>query len=240
MLISTLMKYRIVSFLAYWFVRILTLTLRLTIIGEDRVRHLQETGQGLILVTWHGRTMLPISRFRGRGYWAIISTSRDGEYQNRIFRRFGWQTVRGSTSARGAVQAALTVTKQLKKGATLAFTPDGPRGPSRVVQPGAIFLAQKSGSPIIPAGISAYPRKLSLRSWDRYLIPYPFARAVWIYGDPIYIPADAKSEEEQCLWAKRIGAAIDALEEQAEREAGAISRPAPRLNPSSSEGRNSP
>ncbi|MGI4787223.1 MAG: lysophospholipid acyltransferase family protein [Janthinobacterium lividum] len=216
------MKYRIVSFLVYWFVRLLTLTLRVRIIGGDRVSRLQETGKGMILVTWHGRTMLPISRFRGRGYWAIISTSRDGEYQNQIFRRFGWQTVRGSTSARGAVQAALTVTKQLKRGATLAFTPDGPRGPSRVVQPGAIFLAQKSGSPIIPAGISAYPRKLS-HSWDQYMIPRPFSRVVWIYGDPIYIPADAKSEEDQRLWADRIGAAIDALEAQAELEAGVTS-----------------
>ena len=234
------MKYRVVSFLVYWFVRLLTLTLRVRIVGGERVHALQDTGNGVILVTWHGRTMLPISRFRKRGYWAIISTSRDGEYQNQIFKRFGWQTVRGSTSARGAVQAALTVTKQLRRGATLAFTPDGPRGPSHVVQPGAIFLAQKSGSPIIPAGISAYPRKLSLRSWDRYMIPRPFSRVVWIYGDPIYIPAAAKSEEDQKLWADRIGAAIDALEAQAEREAGATSAAMPsHLKPSSSEGVNS-
>lgn len=215
------MKYRVVSFLVYWFVRLLTLTLRVRIVGEECVLALQESGNGAILVTWHGRTMLPIVHFRNRGYWAIISTSRDGEYQNQIFKRFGWQTVRGSTSARGAVQAALTVTKQLRRGAILALTPDGPRGPSRVVQPGAIFLAQKSGSPIIPTGISAYPRKLSRRSWDRYLIPHPFSRVVWLYGDPIYIPADARSEEDQKLWADRIGAAIDALEAQAEREVGA-------------------
>ena len=234
------MKYRVVSFLVYWFVRLLMLTLRVRIVGGERVQALQESGSGVILVTWHGRTMLPIARFRNRGYWAIISTSRDGEYQNRIFKRFGWQTVRGSTSARGAVQAALTVTKQLRRGATLAFTPDGPRGPSRVVQPGAIFLAQKSGSPIIPTGVSAYPRKLSRRSWDRYLIPHPFSRVVWLYGDPIYIPADAKSEEDQRYWAAYIGAAIDALEAQAELEVGAVtSAVSACLEPQSSEGVNS-
>ena len=177
----------------------------------------------MILATWHGRTLLPIARFQGRGYWAIISTSRDGEYQNQVFQRFGWQVVRGSTSARGAVQSALAMTRHLKAGATLAFTPDGPRGPSHVVQPGAIFLAQKSGSPIVPTGISACPRKL-MRAWDRYMIPCPFARAVWIYGEPIYIPADAKSEEERQMWAERVGAAINALEAQAEREAGAAAR----------------
>ena len=63
-----------------------------------------------------GGRSIPITRFRGRGYWAMVSTSRDGEYQNRIFRRFGWQTVRGSTSARGAVQAALTMVRHLKGG----------------------------------------------------------------------------------------------------------------------------
>lgn len=213
------MKYRVVSFLVYWLLRLIIPTLRLRVFGEERVREIQEDGKGVILLTWHGRTIIPICRFRKRGYWAMISTSRDGEYQNRIFQRFGWQTVRGSTSARGAVQAALTITKQLKRGATLAHTPDGPRGPIHVVQPGAVFLAQKSGSPIIPVGISTYPRKLA-SAWDQYMVPMPFARAVWIYGEPIYIPSDAKSHQEQQLWSDRVGAEITAVEAQAEREAG--------------------
>ena len=221
------MKYRVVSFLVYWLVRLIIPTLRLRVVGEERVREIQQEGKGIILLTWHGRTIIPICRFRKRGYWAMISTSRDGEYQNRIFQRFGWQTVRGSTSARGAVQAALTITKQLKRGGTLAHTPDGPRGPIHIVQPGAIFLAQKSGSPIIPVGISAYPRKLA-PAWDQYMIPMPFARAVWIYGDPIHIPADAKSDEDQQLWCDRVGTEIVALEAQAEREAGVLDPSGPK------------
>ena len=214
------MKLRVIPFLAYWIVRILSATLRVRIIGEEHVRATQDAGKGVILVSWHGRTFMPIAFFRNRGYWAMVSTSRDGELQNRLFQRCGINTVRGSTSARGAVQAALTMTKHLKAGATLAHTPDGPRGPSHSVQPGAIFLAQKSGSPIIPAGISAYPRKL-LPAWDKYMIPLPFARVVWIYGAPIHIPADARSEEDQRLWADRVGAAITALEDEAERAVGA-------------------
>ena len=213
-------QYRTVSFLIYWFARLTARTVRMRVVGEDRVRALQEAGQGVILVTWHGRTLLPIARFRGWGYWALISTSRDGEYQNRIFQRFGFRTVRGSTSARGAVQAALTMTRHLKAGATLAFTPDGPRGPIHEVKPGAVFMAQKSGAAIVPVGVSAFPRRLA-RSWDQYLIPAPFARAVWIYGDPIYIPADATSEAQQQEWGARVGAAISALEAQAEQEARA-------------------
>lgn len=215
------MKLYFIPLLAYCIARVLSATLRVRMVGEEHLRAAQEAGKGVILVSWHGRTFLPITRYRNKGYWAIVSTSRDGEYQNRLFQRFGIKTVRGSTSARGAIQSVLTLTKHLKAGATAAFTPDGPRGPSHVVQPGAIFLAQKSGSPIIPAGISAYPRRL-LRAWDRYMIPLPFARVVWIYGEPIYIPADAKSDEDQRLWAERVGAAITALEDQAEREVGAV------------------
>jgi hypothetical protein len=210
------MKFRLVSFLVYWTARLLLGTLRLRVTGEEHVSELQNHGTGVILVTWHGRTLVPMSRFRNRGYWAIISTSRDGEYQDRIFRRFGWNTVRGSTSARGAVKSALAMVRHLKAGATLAFTPDGPRGPSHQVQPGVIFLAQKSGCPIIPAGISAFPRRL-MPTWDRYLLPLPFARSALIYGEPIYIPAEAKSEEEQRQWADHIGAVMDTLEGEAER-----------------------
>lgn len=215
------MKFRLVSFLVYWTTRLVVRTLRLRVVGEERVHALQASGAGVILVTWHGRTLIPVARFRGRGYWAMISTSRDGEYQNQIFRRFGWQTVRGSTSARGAVQAALTMVRHLRGGAVMAFTPDGPRGPSHQVQPGAIFMAQKSGCPIIPAGISASPRKLT-HAWDRYLVPLPFARATLIYGEPIVIPPDVKGEEEQRRWAERVGAAIDALEIEAECIVGAV------------------
>jgi hypothetical protein len=144
----------------------------------------------------------------------MISTSKDGEYQNRLFERFGFHTVRGSTSARGAVACALTMAKQLRNGAVLAHTPDGPRGPLHVVHQGAIFLAQKSGVPIVPAGISANPRLL-LSTWDQYLIPAPFARAALIFGDPIRVPKDL-DENGRAIYAERLRQAIIDLEAQAE------------------------
>jgi lysophospholipid acyltransferase (LPLAT)-like uncharacterized protein len=137
---------------------------------------------GAILVTWHGRTLLPIHRFRGRGYWALISLSRDGELQAENFRRFGFRVVRGSTGRRGVLATRETLAA-LKAGGVLAFTPDGPRGPTHKAQPGVVYFAQKNGCPIIPVGISAYPR-WQMRSWDRYLIPKPFSRACWVVSDP--------------------------------------------------------
>jgi lysophospholipid acyltransferase (LPLAT)-like uncharacterized protein len=215
------MKYRLVPFLLYCVARCIARTLRFQVVGEEEALRIPaETGTGMILVTWHGRTFLPINWFRKRGYWSMISTSRDGEYQTRIFQRFGFNTVRGSSSARGAVQATLTMAKHVGAGAVLAFTPDGPRGPSGRCQPGAIFLARKSGCPIVPIGASAWPRKL-VNSWDRYLVPMPFSRAAIVYGKPIYVTGDAKSDEDQEKWAQIIGAEIDRVECEAERLVGA-------------------
>jgi hypothetical protein len=104
----------------------------------------------------------------------------------------------------------------LKAGGVLAFTPDGPRGPSHVAQPGAAYFAQRTGCRIIPVGISAYPRWLA-RSWDRYLIPKPFARACWVVADPIYVGPDDDLNDA----ARRIEAALNAAEAEAERQVGA-------------------
>src|SRR5579884_4260175 len=209
------MKVRLVSLFVAAAARAVAFTLRLRVVGEEQIERIRaRSGRGVILVTWHGRTFVPITRFRNRGYWAMISTSRDGEYQNQLFRRFGFHTVRGSTSARGAIKGALSMVRELKEGAVLAHTPDGPRGPSHCFYPGAIFLAQKSGCPIIPAGVSAWPR-WNLGSWDRYIIPMPFSRAALLYGDPIYIPAELDEAEREAL-AEQVGREISRLEAEAE------------------------
>ena len=214
------MKPRVLSLFIAFATWIVSRTVSLRFVREDQVEKIRrETGRGVILATWHGRTLLPITRFHRRGYWAMISTSRDGEYQYWIFKRFGFNIVRGSSSARGAIEATLKLIKALKAGGVLAHTPDGPRGPSRQAHTGTVYLAMKSGCPIIPVGIAASPCKL-LSTWDRYMIPMPFSKAVMLYGDPMYIPASAKSEEEQQLWTRRMGEQIDALEAEAERMVG--------------------
>ena len=211
------MKVGFVSYIVALLASVIAKTLRLRVVGEEQIEAIcAKNERGVILVTWHGRTFIPITRFRNRGYWAMISTSRDGEYQNRLFQRFGFHTVRGSTSSRGAIKGALSMVRELKRGAILAHTPDGPRGPNHVVHPGAIFLAQKSGCPIIPAGISAWPR-WTLGTWDHYLIPRPFARASFLYGEPIYVPAELDDDERQAF-ADRVGQEICRLEAEAESQ----------------------
>lgn len=91
--------------------------------------------------------------------------------------------------------------KVLKKGAVLCFTPDGPRGPSGIVQGGLMVMAKKSGQPIIPIGMSTNRRWL-IKSWDRYMIPKPFSRGVMVFGEPIFVPSDATDDQVESLRQK--------------------------------------
>ena len=170
-----------------------------------------------IFVTWHGRSLIPANVFRDRGFWALISLSNDGEMQNEIFKRFGFQTVRGSTG-RGGVRAALQMARNLKAGGSLAFTPDGPRGPTHKVQPGVVLMASKSGCPIVPFAVSARRRKL-FGSWDSYMFPLPFTRAFFLVGEPHYIPANLDEQTRQA-YCDLIELAINKLEDRAEMLAG--------------------
>lgn len=185
---------RLLRGLIYHLVSLIGRTLR---IESPRLAEVNAMKGGKILTGWHGRSLVAGIVFRNQGVWTIISHSRDGETQNYFFRRFGFKTIRGSSS-KGGLKAAVESIRILRKGETMAFTPDGPRGPSGVVQDGVMVMAQKSGVPIIPAGWSA-DRRWLLSTWDRYMIPKPFARVVLLFGDPIAVPKDASPEEVELL-----------------------------------------
>ena len=177
---------------AYCLARLVGMTLRIQAEGYERY---EDVDGGVIFSGWHGRTFVAANFFRNQGIWTIISHSHDGEIQNGIFKRFGFNTIRGSTG-RGGARAAAQSIRVLKKGGTMAFTPDGPRGPTGVVQPGVIVLAKKSGAALVPVGVSA-DRRWLVSTWDRYMVPKPFARCVMLCGDPIYVPKRATDEESE-------------------------------------------
>jgi lysophospholipid acyltransferase (LPLAT)-like uncharacterized protein len=183
---------RIVPPLAYAFARLLGSTLRVKAIGFEEYEDVQT---GVIFAGWHGLTLVPALFFRGRGFWTIISRSRDGEMQNQIFNRLGFHTIRGSTGRSGA-RAAVESIRVLKNGATMAFTPDGPRGPSGIVQPGIVVMAKRSGAALVPVGVSA-SWKLHAPTWDRYMVPMPFARCIIVFGEPLFISKDASDVESE-------------------------------------------
>ncbi len=187
-------KKRVGFFLGYSLVRLIGSTVRLKVEGWERFL---SSDAKMIFCGWHGKSLLFANYFRKRGYWVIISNSNDGDMQNMVFTKLGFQTIRGST-AREGVRAALQAVKRLKEGGTMAITPDGPRGPSGVVQGGVMLMATKAGAGLVPVGISAR-KALYVRSWDRYMFPYPFTRARMIFGEPMFVPEGASDEEVEAV-----------------------------------------
>jgi lysophospholipid acyltransferase (LPLAT)-like uncharacterized protein len=212
----------VLSSLVFRIARGIGVTLRIEAIGWDAVKDLPI---GRIYTGWHGRSYIPANFFKGRGVWCIISHSRDGEMQTRIFSSFGFQIIRGSTG-RGGERALVESIRVLRKGDEMAITPDGPRGPAGVVQGGVLLMAKKTGAALVPVGSSA-KRAWYAPTWDRYMVAQPFSKAVFVFGDPIYVPADAddaKIEEIRLALQK----AIDDTQAIADAHVGAR----PPANPS--------
>jgi lysophospholipid acyltransferase (LPLAT)-like uncharacterized protein len=124
-----------------------------------------------------------------------VSRSKDGEWTARLFTKLGAETVRGSTS-RGGATALRGLVRAAKEGKDLAITPDGPRGPAERVQPGAVALARLSGRPLLPVAFACRPC-LRAGSWDRMIVPLPFGRGLFEYGEALWVPRDADAEASE-------------------------------------------
>ena len=122
----------------------------------------------------------------------LVSTHQDGEYIARVIHGLGFGTSRGS-STRGGIRALRELIQAGNDRLDLGITPDGPRGPSEQVQPGVIYLAKRLGLPVIPLGVSSRPC-LRLKSWDRFMVPLPFARCTVVYGKPILFEGSVSGE----------------------------------------------
>lgn len=147
----------------------------------------------VIYAFWHGRMLILSYSHRWQKIHVLISQHRDGELIARIIENLGFVSVRGSTT-HGGTKAIFEMTKKGASGYDLAITPDGPRGPRFKVQLGTIYIAQRSGMPIIPITNSSKSRWI-LSSWDRFLIPKPFSKAVIMIGEPIYVQLESPPQE---------------------------------------------
>ena len=163
-----------------------------------------------IYATWHRQEVLMIYLQRGRGLCGLVSRSKDGEYMARILRLFGFRLIRGSSSSGGS-EALRALVKAGRQGLPLAITPDGPKGPVFKVHPGVIYIAKKTGLPVLPCA-SAYSRKLVFGNWDRYQFPLPFGRLQAVYGEPFFVKEDDDVEAK----AAELEKILNALTEEAE------------------------
>lgn len=165
---------------------------------EDRARVVGRPVQGnYIAALWHNRLLLislVLKKFLPQRSGAgLISASRDGDLIADVTRRFGFDVVRGSSSRMGA-NALRELEDVLASGRHVLITPDGPRGPAYQLGPGIIFLAQKTGVPIVPVNME-YSSCWRVKSWDRFIIPKPFSKVRVILGQPLQIKSISSDEE---------------------------------------------
>jgi len=169
------------------FVRALGRTWRYRVTHDQAVKRLRDDKRPIVFSLWHGEMLPLLYLHRDQGVTVLISEHADGEIIARIAMRLGYRTVRGSTS-RGAARALLGLSRVLEEGGELAVTPDGPRGPSRSFAPGIAIVAHRAGVAVI--GVAAIASSSwRLRTWDRFLIPRPFAKVRVAYSDAMNVDA---------------------------------------------------
>jgi lysophospholipid acyltransferase (LPLAT)-like uncharacterized protein len=176
--------------LASLLLRMLALTWRFTVVGT--VPH-----KPCVVVFWHG-TMLPVwFAFRGRNATGLVSASKDGGLLARLLRDLRIDTIRGSSSQGG--KEALDAMTDAARRRVMLVTPDGPRGPRHVCKAGALVAAQRAGVPLVLCSAVASRATILHRSWDRFMIPHPFARVAVIIGESVMIPPTATREQIEAM-----------------------------------------
>ena len=170
-------------------------TWRWVIDGAHHYDELMRAGRPPILALWHGRILPATLYWRDRDIVAMTSQNFDGEWIAGLMSRFGYRAARGSTS-RGGPRALAQLRRELRAGHATAFTVDGPRGPARIAQPGAVWLAGATGYPVLPLHIEA-SRYWSAASWDRAMIPKPFAKVAVAIGEPFEVPGTDEETVER-------------------------------------------
>lgn len=200
------------------YIRLVHVTGRWTVEGDEVPRAFWDQGKPFILAFWHGRIMMMHYSWRkGTPIHMLISQHRDGLIIARIVRRFGIETVAGSSSKGGAV-ALRSILKMLKNGQCIGITPDGPRGPRMRASEGVAQVARLSGVPVIPCTYSASSHRL-LGSWDRFMVARPFSRGVVVWGTPLSIHTKA-SDEDQVAFLLQIENELNRITAYADRLMG--------------------
>jgi hypothetical protein len=186
----------------YPLIAVLGHTLRWRVEGLQHLDAIRASGRQPVMAFWHGRILPAAFYFRRQGIVVITSENFDGEWIARIIERLGYGTARGSTT-RGGMRAVLQMAREMERGRTAGFTVDGPKGPARVAQPGAVWLARKTGNPVLPFHLEASTH-WTMRSWDRTQIPKPFSTVALAVGEPFDVDGDiedARLELERRLHA---------------------------------------
>ncbi len=185
--------------MAAWFIRLLMRSCRVAVVEgiKEQEEALAKSGGRAVYVTWHQRMSYHFYYGGFRGITIMVSKSRDGEYAARLAYRLGYRCVRGSSTL-GAIEALREMIRITKAGCVTGMLADGPQGPPRIVKLGTVAIARASGLPVLGVVWGA-DRAWVFNSWDRYMVPKPFARIAIYHCNPVWVPADARGPDlERC------------------------------------------
>ena len=223
----------VLGFLIWSWMALVAYTIRWRIVGAEDARAALGGGpSGIVLACWHETIlMMPSGWYRSIQGWPergghrlamMVSLSPDGIAVANAVVRLDIDVVRGSASNKkkaakdkGGVRAIAEASRRLKDGGVICMTPDGPRGPRRIATAGAVTLAQRAGATVVPYAVSSKPAP-RLDTWDKFIIPLPFARGAIVFGPPIDCPREARLEDLQ----QALQTGMDAATRRAEELAG--------------------
>lgn len=216
---------RLGSRLAALYIRLCYRTGRWQVVGRQPADDLRKRNEPFILAFWHGRLlMLPCAWQGPNRIQILVSQHRDGDLIARALASLGIGTVRGSgrpdgkKGGKGGAAALRSMVKALHSGVSIGIAPDGPRGPRLRASEGIITVARLSGAPVVPIAYAA-SRRILFNSWDRFLLPLPFSRGVFVWGQPIRVPRGAAPAETERL-RRAIEDGLNEVSDEADRLVG--------------------
>lgn len=194
-------------------VRLWGRTLRITRVNTDVFTDPNLRARRPVIILWHDEIFPLIPSHENEGMVCVVSQSRDGELLAQVLERFGFLTARGSSS-RGGMRALVAARRIMEeRGVGAIFTVDGPRGPRHKVKPGAVFLANLAGSPVVPVRAVMERATVFHKAWDKFQLPWPFSRCTVVYGQPVTLPDVGGDPEEMQRQCERLEQIMDALGE---------------------------
>lgn len=188
---------------------ILCKTIKVSEVNKSAIQELANNNQNIVFAFWHGTMLLPWYLIKEFSPSTIISKSKDGDLLANVLTSWHYNVKRGSSSNKGKEILEKLIIEAKNKN-NIAITPDGPRGPEKIMKAGAVIIAKKAHIPLVLAGIH-YCKKITLKSWDKFEIPYFFSKAKIIYSEPIYI-SENLSYEETDMKIKELGIKLEELQ----------------------------
>ncbi len=203
------------------YLRIVYSTLRWTHEGRERAEGVwARPGTGAMMCFWHARIPLspcPWDKDAPQTLHALVSKSADGEFITQTVARLGFPSVRGSRARensvgdKGGSNAFREMVRWIQSGNAMAITPDGPKGPARIMGEGTPMLARVTGAPVLLVGMACSPC-LTLGSWDKTILPLPFGKAAIVWDGPFTFGKDDDAAVQAKAWGDKLDVVTDRAE----------------------------